>query len=81
MRQKNNPEWYSWKTLTGLLQMTGRSICSKTDYADTIIIDGSFSDILKYSSDLIPEWVQVSIKKIDVKLGAIKTINLVVFLS
>lgn len=67
MRQKNNPEWYSWKTVCELLQMCGRSIRSKTDYADTIIIDGSFSDILRYSSHLIPNWMQDSIKKIEVK--------------
>ena len=68
MRQKNNPEWYAWKTVCGLLQMTGRSVRSKTDFADTIIIDGSFSDILKYSSHLIPNWVQVAIKRVDVKI-------------
>jgi Rad3-related DNA helicase len=70
MRQKNNPEWYAWKTVCGLLQMTGRSVRSKTDFADTIIIDGSFSDILRYSSHLIPGWVQVAIKRVDVKIGA-----------
>jgi Rad3-related DNA helicase len=70
MRQKNNPEWYAWKTVCGLLQMTGRSVRSKTDFADTIIIDGSFSDILRYSSHLIPGWVQAAIKRVDVKIGA-----------
>ncbi len=67
LRQKNNPEWYAWKTVCGLLQMTGRSVRSKTDHADTIIIDGSFSDVLRYSSQYIPNWVQESIKKIDIK--------------
>ena len=69
MRQKNNPEWYSWKTVCGLIQMTGRAVRSKTDYADTIILDGSFSDILKYNSHLIPDWLQKAIKKVDVKVG------------
>jgi ATP-dependent DNA helicase DinG len=69
MRQKNNPDWYSWKTVCGILQMCGRSIRSKTDFADTIIIDGSFSDILRYSSHLIPNWVQESIKKVEVKIA------------
>lgn len=67
LRQKNNPDWYSWKTIAELLQMAGRSIRSKTDHADTIIIDGSFSDVLKYSSHFIPNWVQESIRKIEVK--------------
>ena len=67
LRQKNNPEWYAWKTVCGLLQMCGRSIRSKTDYADTIILDGSFSDILRYSSRFLPEWFQESIKKVETK--------------
>jgi ATP-dependent DNA helicase DinG len=67
LRQKNNPEWYSWKTVCALMQMCGRSIRSKTDYADTIILDGSFSDILKYSSKYIPSWFQESIKRVETK--------------
>jgi len=65
LRQKNNPEWYAWKTVAGLLQMCGRSIRSKTDYADTIILDGSFSDILRYSSKYLPDWFQESIQKVE----------------
>jgi Rad3-related DNA helicase len=69
MRQSNNPDWYAWRTICSLLQMTGRSVRSMNDYADTIIIDGSFSDVLRYSSHLIPHWVQVSIKKIETKVS------------
>jgi Rad3-related DNA helicase len=68
MRQSNNPEWYAWKTVCTLLQMTGRSVRSMNDYADTIIIDGSFSDVLRFSSHYIPEWIQSSIKKIESKV-------------
>jgi Rad3-related DNA helicase len=67
LRQKNNPEWYAWKTVSGIIQMCGRSVRSKTDYADTIILDGSFSDILRYSSKFLPEWFQESIQKVSVK--------------
>ena len=70
LRQKNNPEWYAWKTVSGLLQMCGRSIRSKTDYADTIILDGSFSDILRYSSKYLPDWFQESIQKVEAKKTA-----------
>lgn len=69
MRQSNNPDWYAWRTICSLLQMTGRSVRSMNDYADTIIIDGSFSDVLRYSSHLIPQWVQVSIKKVETKVA------------
>jgi len=70
LRQKNNPEWYSWKTVSGLIQMTGRAVRSNEDFADTIIIDGSFSDLLRHSGHLFPHWFQEAIKKINVKVGA-----------
>jgi Rad3-related DNA helicase len=71
LRQKNNPEWYAWKTVAGILQMCGRSIRSKTDYADTIILDGSFSDVLRYSSKYLPNWFQESIQKVETKKSSI----------
>lgn len=66
MRQKFSPEWYQWKTVSGLIQMTGRSVRSVSDYADTIILDGCFSDVMKYSHKYIPEYIQNAIKKIKV---------------
>lgn len=70
MRQKMMPEWYSWRTIASLIQMTGRSVRSVSDHADTIIIDACFSDIMRYSSHLIPQYIQDAIKKINIKEGA-----------
>ena len=70
MRQSNNPDWYSWKTVCGLVQMSGRPVRSNTDYADTIIIDGGFGDVIKHSSHYLPEWIQEAIKRINVKIEA-----------
>ena len=70
MRQNNNPDWYSWKTVCGLIQMTGRSVRSDVDYADTIIIDGGFGDVIKHSSQFLPDWIQEAIKRINVKIEA-----------
>jgi Rad3-related DNA helicase len=70
LRQKNNPDWYSWKTVSGLIQMSGRPVRSNLDYADTIIIDGSFGDVMKHSSHFLPDWIQEAIKKINVKIEA-----------
>jgi Rad3-related DNA helicase len=67
LRQNNNPEWYQYTTVCKLIQMTGRSVRSKTDYADTLIIDESFSDILKWSSHYLPDWFSIAIKKVNVK--------------
>lgn len=68
LRQKMKPDWYSWKTVAGIIQISGRSVRSSTDYADTIIIDGSFSDVLRYSSHYFPQWFLDSIKTIDLKV-------------
>jgi ATP-dependent DNA helicase DinG len=70
MRQKNNPDWYSWKTVSGLIQMSGRPVRSDKDYADTIIIDGGFGDVIKHSSHFLPDWIQEAIKRINVKIEA-----------
>ena len=68
LRQVNNPEWYSWKTSATLQQACGRIVRSDVDYGDTIIIDSSFGDILRWSSHLLPDWFQEAIKKINVKV-------------
>ena len=70
LRQSNNPDWYSWKTVSGLIQMTGRPVRSSLDYADTIIIDGSFGDVIKHSSHFLPDWIQEAIKKINININA-----------
>ena len=70
LRQSNNPAWYAWKTVSGIIQMTGRVVRSNTDHADTIIIDGSFGDVIKHSSHFLPQWVQGAIKRINIKVEA-----------
>jgi ATP-dependent DNA helicase DinG len=67
LRQQMNPDWYSWRTVSGLIQMSGRVIRNQNDKADTIIIDESFGDILRYSGHLFPNWLLKSIKRINVK--------------
>jgi Rad3-related DNA helicase len=70
MRQKMRPEWYIWRTVSGIIQMSGRVVRSDIDHADTIIIDAGFGDVLKYSSHLFPKWFQVAIKTVKVKITA-----------
>ena len=67
LRKNSNPNWYAYKTVCTLLQSCGRCVRSNTDYADTIIIDESFGDIMRYSSNFLPEWFQESIKSVKVK--------------
>lgn len=67
LRQKNNPDWYAWKTVSGIIQMSGRAVRSKNDWADTIIIDGSFNDLMNYSGKYFPTWFKSAIKRVNVK--------------
>lgn len=69
LRQKMNPDWYSYRTISEICQMTGRIIRSNSDWGDTIIIDGSFTDLLKYSSHLFPKWFKESIKRVNAKVN------------
>ena len=62
-RQKSNPEWMPYRTVAKLIQMCSRSIRSKTDKADTFILDSCYSDIDKYSSKYIPLWFGKAIVK------------------
>ena len=64
LRQKTDPDWYSWRTCVSLIQSLGRINRSKSDFGDTIILDESFSDVLRYSSHFIPDWIQAAIKKV-----------------
>jgi Rad3-related DNA helicase len=68
MRQSNNPDWYAWRTVSGFIQMTGRSVRSDSDYADTIILDGSFGDVMKHSSRFLPSWVKEAIKRVNIRI-------------
>ena len=66
-RLKQMPEYYPYKTICALMQMCGRSIRSRDDYADTVIIDQCFSDLLKHNSHYFPKWFSEHIKTIEVK--------------
>ena len=61
-RQKTNKHWYAWKSVVDTLQMYGRSTRSDTDFSDTFILDSNFSDMMKYNSHLIPNYMLEAVK-------------------
>ncbi|MFW6008762.1 MAG: helicase C-terminal domain-containing protein [archaeon] len=66
-RQKTNKEWYNWKTVVDLIQGLGRSVRSENDYAESYVLDSSFSSVLMYNSHLIPNYITDAIKEIKLK--------------
>jgi Rad3-related DNA helicase len=65
-RQKTNKKFYAWKTVVDLIQSYGRAVRSEDDYADFYILDSNFSDVLKYSSHYIPQYMQDAIKILNI---------------
>jgi Rad3-related DNA helicase len=59
-KNKNN-NWYYWRACVRLVQAYGRSIRSKTDYADTYILDKSINDFLNRNRSRLPDWFKEAI--------------------
>ena len=64
-RMESNKDWYNWVTVSKIIQMYGRAVRSTDDFADFIIIDACFTDILIRSEHLFPQWVLDAIKTVD----------------
>ena len=60
-RIKLDQSWYNVKTAETLIQMTGRSIRSQTDHAETYILDSNFLEFAGRNPDLFPTWWQESV--------------------
>ena len=60
-RIKLDQNWYNVKTAETLIQMTGRSIRSQTDHAETYILDSNFMDFAARNPELFPQWWQESV--------------------
>jgi ATP-dependent DNA helicase DinG len=55
-RMELDNEWYSVNTVKNLIQMTGRSIRSETDYAATYVLDSGFSWFIQKNKKYFPKW-------------------------
>ena len=62
-RFKQKPKWYSWRTVMDIIQAYGRSIRNDNDYADTIILDSCFSDVISQNSAMFPKYFLDAVKK------------------
>jgi Rad3-related DNA helicase len=51
---KINPEWYRWKAIINVLQGTGRSVRSETDWAITYMLDGALADLIHNNRKSFP---------------------------
>lgn len=55
-RMNDNYDWYINNVVETILQMTGRSIRSETDYAKSYILDQSFEQFMYFNENRFPKW-------------------------
>jgi Rad3-related DNA helicase len=49
-----NPDWYRWASIVNILQGTGRSVRSETDWAVTYILDACLGDLIHHNRKAFP---------------------------
>jgi Rad3-related DNA helicase len=64
-RMKENQEWYINQACTTMVQMTGRSIRSETDFATTYILDKDFLTLANSGINMFPKWWKDSVVSFD----------------
>ncbi len=57
---EHRPETYYWKTIRHVLQASGRTTRSPTDWSDTFILDSRFAKLYKEHPHLFPVWFKES---------------------
>lgn len=60
-RMQEDERWYISQACIHMVQMTGRSIRSETDYATTYILDSDFMGLAMKSLDIFPHWWQEAV--------------------
>jgi Rad3-related DNA helicase len=62
-RIRYDQNWYNCNVAQTLIQMTGRSIRSETDFATSYILDEAFYTFASKNYNLFPKWWQESVKE------------------
>lgn len=60
-RMDEDQKWYMIRACTSLVQMTGRSIRSESDFATTYILDSDFLKLASFAINTFPKWWQESV--------------------
>jgi len=55
--------WYAHKTISKIIQMSGRAVRSKTDYASTFILDEKFDRLYTENKGMFPKWFKEAVIK------------------
>jgi Rad3-related DNA helicase len=61
-RVNDSQEYYDWITALKLVQATGRSVRSETDWAHTYILDADFEWFSRKAAGILPKWFKEAIR-------------------
>jgi ATP-dependent DNA helicase DinG len=61
-RKSRDAKWYQLQTALTIVQASGRSVRSATDYAVTIILDSAFESFLAWNQHILPQWWKAAIE-------------------
>jgi len=65
LKAPGGDQWYVFKALQTLMQMTGRGVRNKQDWCDTWILDQQFGALLARTHQYIPQWWKDSIIRVE----------------
>jgi len=58
---QQDPDWYQWQAIRGVLQAAGRVCRSKDDFGVTYVIDSAFRRLYEDQPDLFPDWFKEAV--------------------
>lgn len=53
---RDGDKWYAHKTISTIVQMSGRAVRSETDHADVYILDSQFDKLYREHRLMFPQW-------------------------
>jgi len=65
LKAPGGDQWYVFKALQTIMQMSGRGVRNEQDYCDTYILDAQFNSLLGRTHQYIPKWWLSSIQRIE----------------
>jgi len=65
LKAPGGDQWYVFKAIQTLMQMSGRGVRNETDHCDTYILDQQFNGLLARTKQYVPKWWMDAIRRIE----------------
>ena len=66
-RLSEDPNWYTWKAVSDIIQGSGRGMRNEKDFCSIYILDAMFEEIARKHSEDIPQWFKAAIKYLEIE--------------